>query len=246
MKWRWEAQKQVKITINANPTTKTCEITLEGRDSENRNCQKEFQSFLSWLKRCVVIRPPHAGVLPRLLHPKMRKQYPEIEKRIACITDSKRTMVDLYNSIKGRGATRETRMEAVAWIAVCKFHCKLEGGFVRDWVIGHYREPQQRANHPKSWIQYSTTPKGQRIPYMNRDIVPADLDCHLPLDRYFDIDKFRDELYKFDLTCEVIRVDFIYVFLIDLNAPTGLFTMDLIEPHVALTHDRIDLDVSNL
>ncbi|CAF0951177.1 unnamed protein product [Rotaria sp. Silwood1] len=186
------------------------------------------------------------SVLPRLLHPKMRKQYPEIEKRIACITDSKRTMVDLYNSIKGRGATRETRMEAVAWIAVCKFHCKLEGGFVRDWVIGHYREPQQRANDPKSWIQYSTTPKGQRIPYMNRDIVPADLDCHLPLDRYFDIDKFRDELYKFDLTCEVIREDWRYVLLIDENAPTGPFTMDLIEPHVALTHDRIDLDVSNL
>jgi hypothetical protein len=27
---------------------------------------------------------------------------------------------------------------------------------------------------------------------------------------------------------------------------TGPFTMDLIEPHVALTHDRIDFDVSNL
>ncbi|CAF3829057.1 unnamed protein product, partial [Rotaria sp. Silwood1] len=70
--------------------------------------------------------------------------------------------------------------------------------------------------------------------------------CHLPLDRYFDIDKFLDELYKFDLTCEVIREDWRYVLLIDENAPTGPFTMDLIEPHVALTHDRIDLDVSNL
>ncbi|CAF1467367.1 unnamed protein product [Rotaria sordida] len=186
------------------------------------------------------------SVLPRLLHPKIRKQYPDIEKRIARITDSKRTMVDLYNGIRGRGATRETRMEAVAWIAVCKFHCKLEGGFVRDWVIGHYREPQQRTNNPKSWIQYRTTSNGQRIPCMNRDIVPADLDCHLPLDRYFDVDKFRDELYKFDLTCEVIREDWRYVLLIDDNAPTGPFTMDLIEPHVVLTHDRIDLDVSNL
>lgn len=61
MKWRWEAQKQVKITIDPNSNTNTCEITLEGRDSANRSCQKEFQSFLSWLKRCTVIRPPNAG-----------------------------------------------------------------------------------------------------------------------------------------------------------------------------------------
>jgi hypothetical protein len=33
---------------------------------------------------------------------------------------------------------------------------------------------------------------------------------------------------------------------VDNDAPTGPFTMDLIEPHVTLTHDRIDLDVNNL
>jgi hypothetical protein len=63
---------------------------------------------------------------------------------------------------------------------------------------------------------------------------------------YFDIDKFRDELYKFDMTCEVYREDWRYILLIDKDAPTGPFTMDLIEPHVALIHDRIDFDVSNL
>jgi hypothetical protein len=36
------------------------------------------------------------------------------------------------------------------------------------------------------------------------------------------------------------------VLLIDENYKTGPFTMDLIEPHIALTHDRIDFDVSNL
>ncbi|CAF2158143.1 unnamed protein product [Rotaria magnacalcarata] len=246
MKWRWEARKQVKITINANSTKKTCEITLEGRDSENRNCHDEFQSFMSWLKHTAVIRLPHSGVLPRLLHPKMRKAYPDIEKNVARITDSKRTMVDLYNSVKGRDAKRETRMEAVAWIAVCKFNCKLEGGFVRDWVIGNNEEPQQRTNNPTSWIKYQTNSKGQLIPYMDKDIVPSDLDCHLPLDRYFDIDKFRDELYKVGITCEIIREDWRYVLLIDKDEPTGPFTMDLIEPHVTLAHDRIDLDVSNL
>ena len=34
--------------------------------------------------------------------------------------------------------------------------------------------------------------------------------------------------------------------MLDEHTKTGPFTMDLIEPHVALTHDRIDFDVSNL
>ena len=61
MKWRWEAQKQVKIMINNDPANKTCKISAEGRDSENQNVKKEFDSFLLWLKRCAVIRNPKAG-----------------------------------------------------------------------------------------------------------------------------------------------------------------------------------------
>ena len=266
MKWRWEAQKQVKITVTDNPAKKTCDINVEGRDSENQNVKNEFDSFLSWLQKAAVIRHPNEGksstsyhlkyritfifilgVLPRLLHPKTRKSYPKIEKRIARITDSERTMVDLYNGVKGIDATRETRMEVVAWIAVCKFHCKLEGGFVRDWVIGEYKScPANIINNLKSWIKYKTNQHGQNIPYMDEEIVPADLDCHLSVYHYFDIDKFLDELHKFNIVCRVFREDWRYVLLIDENELTGPFTMDLIEPHVALTHDRIDFDVSNL
>ncbi|CAF1163491.1 unnamed protein product [Rotaria sordida] len=249
MKWRWKAQKQVEITVNNNPARKTCEIVLEGRDSENQNAKMEFNSFLGWLARCAVIRHPNAGVLPRLLRPQMRKLYPNIEKRIARITDSERTMVDLYNAVKGTGTTRETRMEVVAWIAICKFHCKLEGGFVRDWVVGDYiSRPAGLINNPHDWIEYKTNSNGQRIPYMHKEVVPADLDCHLPVHAYFDIDKFQDELHKFNIVCKVFREDWRYVLLIDedKDVPTGPFTMDLIEPHVALTHDRIDFDVSNL
>ena len=176
----------------------------------------------------------------------MRKTHPEIEKRISHITDSQRTMVDLYKGVKSTNATRETRMEVVAWIAVCKFQCKLEGGFVRDWVVGNCK-PQRPANllhNPKAWIQYQ--PNANGIPFIHKEVVPSDLDCQLPLNMYFDIDKFRDELYKFDITCKVKREDWRYVLLIDEDAPTGPFTMDIIEPHVALTHDRIDFDVSNL
>ncbi len=113
-------------------------------------------------------------------------------------------------------------------------------------VDKYKKRPTNLLHNPKDWIQYQTYANGQSIPFMHREVVPADLDCHLPLNIYFDIDKFRDELYKFDMTCEVFREDWRYILLIDKDAPTGPFTMDLIEPHVALTHDRIDFDVSNL
>ena len=165
----------------------------------------------------------------------------DVEERIARVTDSKRTRIDLYNGTKGKNATRETRMEVVAWIAVCKFKCKLEGGFVRDWVIGKYTE--HPSTHPSTWVKYEGPDK---FPYILKEIVPSDLDCHLPKDSMFDIESFRDELHKYGMKCKVHRQAWRYILLIDDETSTGPFTMDLIEPHVALTHDRIDLDVSNL
>jgi HrpA-like RNA helicase len=241
MKWRWQAQKQVEITINSNTATDTCEIIVKGRDSENRKVKQEFRSFVGWLQNCAVIKHPNSGVSPRVLRPQMRKTCQDIEERIARITDSKRTPIDLYNGAKGAKATRETRMEVVGWIAVCKFDCRLEGGFVRDWIVGHYIQRPAHLTNPQSWIE-TTSP----VPTLNKEVVPCDLDCHLPSHAYFDISKFQDELYKYGITCSVYREDWRYVLLFDENETTGPFTMDLIEPHVALTHDRIDFDVSNL
>ncbi|CAF2546861.1 unnamed protein product [Rotaria sp. Silwood2] len=245
MIWRWEAQKQVKITVNSNTATKSCEITVKGRDSQVQQVKQEFNSFLSWLQECAVVRHPNAGVSPRLLRPQMRIFCEDIEKRISNVTDPKRTFIDLYNSVKSSTATRETRMEVVAWIAVCKFDCKLEGGFVRDWIVGKYTAPLDRTNS-NDWIEYNTNYNNEQIPSMKREVVPADLDCHLPTHAYFDIEKFQDELYKLGISCKYYRENWRYILLIDENTRTGPFTMDLIEPHVALTHDRIDFDVSNL
>ncbi|CAF2088565.1 unnamed protein product [Rotaria magnacalcarata] len=61
LKWRWETQKQVEITINGNTATKTCDITVKGRDSDNKKVKKEFDSFMKWLRNCAVIRHPSAG-----------------------------------------------------------------------------------------------------------------------------------------------------------------------------------------
>ncbi|CAF3459301.1 unnamed protein product [Rotaria sp. Silwood2] len=72
------------------------------------------------------------------------------------------------------------------------------------------------------------------------------LDCHLPTYGYFDIETFQDELHKFGIKCNNYREEWRYILLIDENTRTGPLTMDLIESHVALTHDLIDFDVSNL
>ena len=154
MKWRWETQHQVKITVNTSVTKDASEITIKGRDSQNQLVQQEFQAFLGWLKECAVLRHPESGkdiyrnslkysslflgVSPRILKPQMREKCRDIEERISHITDIKRTSIELWKSLKGANATRETRMEVVAWIAVCKFDCRLEGGFVRDWIVGNY------------------------------------------------------------------------------------------------------------
>ncbi|UJR07046.1 hypothetical protein I4U23_011334 [Adineta vaga] len=240
--WRWKRQKQVDITINTISATETFEIIVQGRDSVNKQVKDEFQSFIGWLQYCAVICHPNSGLSPRVLRPQMRYQCLDIEERIVRVTDSKRTPIDLYNGIKGVNATRETRMEVVAWIAICKFDCRLEGGFVRDWIVGHYTaRPTTTFTNPNAWIEYNG-----KIPSINKEVVPCDLDCHLPSHAYFDMHKFQDELYKYGITCSVERQDWKYVLLFDENEPTGPFTMDLVEPHIALAHDRIDFDVSNL
>ena len=142
-------------------------------------------------------------------------------------------------------ATRETRMEVVAWMAICKFGCRLEGGFVRDWIVGHYSyPPANTVTNSHDWIEYND--KNKRLPSIIKEIIPSDLDCHLPSYRYFDIEKFQDELHKYGIICTVVPDKWRYVILFDEHEPTGPFTMDLIEPHIALTQDRIDFDVNNL
>ena len=98
--------------------------------------------------------------------------------------------------VKGVKATRETRMEVVAWISICKFDCKLEGGFVRDWIVGNSTSrPANLLSTPNKWFAYESN----NVPYIHKEVVPGDLDCHLPSQSYFDIDRFQDELHKFDM-----------------------------------------------
>ncbi|CAF1380237.1 unnamed protein product, partial [Adineta ricciae] len=73
-----------------------------------------------------------------------------------------------------------------------------------------------------------------------------DLDCHLPQTKVFDVESFLDALHGYGINARSFRQDWRYIIVVDDGTKTGPFTMDLIEPHIALTHDRIDFDVSNL
>ncbi|CAF1652229.1 unnamed protein product [Didymodactylos carnosus] len=107
---------------------------------QNQLVRNEFKAFIGWLRNCgafsMIIRSE-----PKTLNKTARLSV--IEQRIANITDSKLTQADLWYRVHSQEVTRETRMEIVAWTAVCKFHCKLEGGFVRDWILAVIRQNQQ-------------------------------------------------------------------------------------------------------
>ncbi|CAF3806236.1 unnamed protein product [Adineta steineri] len=45
-------------------------------------------------------------------------------------------------------------MEVVAWVAVCKFNCSLEGGFVRDWIVANERVRPAPEIQPSDWVQF--------------------------------------------------------------------------------------------
>ncbi|CAF1115266.1 unnamed protein product, partial [Adineta ricciae] len=239
MKWRWKAENQVKVIFR--DTDEHGEIIIKARDKDYEKVRKEFDSFVQWLEPCIALHLDNGMYPRRYIDPQTKQTEADMESRIKQVTDDTLTSVDLWPSVRGLKATRETRMEVVAWIAVCLFRCKLEGGFVRDWIVANQSARPPASVLPQQWVQFS-----HKIPVIDKAVIPSDLDCHLPLEHPFDIDQFLDEIHKYHIQTEVFRQDWRYVLLFDRNYPTGPFTMDLIEPHVALTQNRIDFDVNNL
>lgn len=164
--------------------------------------------------------------------------YQDIEKRIAEVTDSTNMPFDPKQIHLEK---REDKMMAVAWIMVCKFDCKLYGGFVRDWIVGQFLG-RPNGKTVDQWIQSDDS-----AAHLHPDVVPADLDCYLPAHGLYDIDEMLNELAKLQLVVNVHRDQWRYLLFIDQNASTGPFTIDLITPHIGiLKYDRIDFDVNNL
>ncbi|CAF3401569.1 unnamed protein product [Rotaria socialis] len=190
-------------------------------------------------------------VPPRRLKFSTRRRYPDVEKRIARVTDSKRRTDDILAAINGPRATRETRMEAVAWITVCQFNCCIFGGFVRDWIVGGYISKPAIHQHPTAWIKYTKCIDkngcSKNLPHLNKEIVPNDIDCYL-LDSDFNIDQYVKCLREYGIKCEVCcEIWRGYVLLVDEHLSP--FTMDMILPDATLISHKyriIDMKVNNL
>lgn len=168
----------------------------------------------------------------------LKKAYGEIEKRISQVTDS-RSMP--FTKTQCQTGTREIRMITAAWIMICKFDCQVYGGFVRDWIIGH-KIGRPESKTVDQWILYEDA-----MPSLDPKVVPADIDCYLPMHGLYDVDKMIDELMNLEMSVRVYRHCSRYVLLVDQNTKTGPFMIDLIIPHTGITtYERVDCDVNNL
>jgi hypothetical protein len=178
-------------------------------------------------------------------------KYPDIEQRIARVTDSARTIDDIYSALNNPLAARETRMEVVAWIAVCQFDCRISGGFVRDWIVGGYSSRPSSDIDPTNWITYihyeGSRDVEKRIPQLNKEFVPNDLDCILP-GNGFDMEQFQHCLRRHGFQCKAAcNLDRGYLLVLDEHRLP--FTVDLISSDMASVFQRysiVDMDVNNL
>ena len=96
-------------------------------------------------------------------------------------------------------------MEVVANIAINDFHCKLSGGFIRDWIV--LGECSQGAYGPytgnlSDWVDEKDSHDLEKFS-MKEGVLPKDLDFELPNSEYFDPLRFISVLTKVD-----IKVDF--------------------------------------
>eukprot|EP01102_Stenamoeba_stenopodia_P022448 TRINITY_DN9350_c0_g2_i1.p1 TRINITY_DN9350_c0_g2~~TRINITY_DN9350_c0_g2_i1.p1 ORF type:complete len:540 (+),score=95.22 TRINITY_DN9350_c0_g2_i1:577-2196(+) len=232
--WRWKNDHQVEIKINSEST----EVIIKGRNSQIKEITAELLDrlgFIHWLSLCTVWHNPLEIVSPQVL----KNRDFEIEKRIARVTDPDRDYLDIWEQTQGTKATRESRMETVAWICVCLFDCTLEGGFVRDWIVGGDALKSRPPNlKPKEWFN------GYKLEAL---VAPADIDVQLPVNKLFDLQKFLLKLAKYHITARVLpRQAFKHTLLLDEDRDTGPFMVEMIEPHIVGFHDKIDFDVSNL
>jgi hypothetical protein len=162
-------------------------------------------------------------------------------ERLHTVTALQLSETKIFLKCEGPQATRETRMEIVARIAVQVFGCKLCGGFLRDWIVNgeqtHLPEPF------KDWVEQ---PAGGFTRFeIKPGIVPKDLDLELPMEKYFDVGRFVSEVRQRGITVDYHEhIAQRHVFLLEMDR--GPFTVDLIEPHFAVLHTLADFDVNTM
>ena len=233
----WKVKNESQVEIKMKVHSDRVEFDVQGRRKDVLEVVKSLNSFGTFLRDTTVLTIFDAGNFPQRVD-----LDDDTRKRLRMVTDDSLTEVDLWKMVRGADATRETRMAAIAWIAVTEFDCRLEGGFVRDWVVrGEVLRPSP-LTPPASWLEFDYSRGRWEVV---EGVIPSDLDIELPF-KFVPLDRFRNRLHKFGFATEVQRFPQGYNLVIDRAAPTGPFTLDLIYPHNVVTHDRVDFDVNNL
>lgn len=133
-------------------------------------------------------------------------------ERIKRIADPIRSSHDIWKYVHGKDATRETRMEVVAWVACTQHGCRLEGGFVRDWVVGGFANVR-RPPAGDDWVQTMGKPDGdwKDRPEVHPGLGPQDLDMQLPLrppkGGWFDIERFVRSVQGHGISVDMVHQD---------------------------------------
>lgn len=118
---------------------------------------------------------------------------------------------------------------------------KCLGSRVALSVTGLWQARYSRPSTPLPWVTFKAT----GIPVLDPALTPADLDVQLPM-RFFSMRFFRDRLFQLGITIAKTISEPWRTLLVFFPDTENVFTVDLIEPHVAATHDAIDFDVNNM
>eukprot|EP00667_Euglena_gracilis_P000144 EG_transcript_144 len=213
---------------------------------------ERLEAHLGFWQRHVLIAPVVKRVDPYGLglyqRPRLMDTDPGFAQRLHRVSSPKLTYLEKFSASVGPAATRETRMELVANIAINSFKCKLVGGFVRDWVVRGKADHGPYSGNFRDWVDDKGVTNMERFPmkeeHNGHRLLPKDLDFELP-EEYFDPYRFISEVQAMDI--EVNYHQYIaqrHVFL--LECKRGPFTADFVESHFAIMHAVADLDANIL
>eukprot|EP00047_Mylnosiga_fluctuans_P009655 m.12416 g.12416 ORF g.12416 m.12416 type:complete len:2363 (-) comp2729_c0_seq1:86-7174(-) len=237
MKYFWCNQYGVELEIHliADPY-----IKITGRRADIERFKKHIAYWTQQLNASPRVEAPDQFMSADLYRRprQLEKGDEEFRERLHNVTAITLTDSKLFQLTRGPNATRETRMEVVARIAIQTFNCRVVGGFIRDWIV------RGQKTHPsKAFPDWIHKPGGYITYDILDDVTPKDLDIELPMDTYFDVNRFVSEVRTHG-----IHVDFHehvaqrHIFLFERER--GPFTADFIEPHFSVLHSRADFNVN--
>ena len=281
---RWNNEYQVAVNLDQASRTLTVQ---GGLPSVKAQIQEEVQALESAVSQAGTLHTPtfevsdeghqNAGIsfglsglsgfgVPPARIPfravQDQEKMTQILARLARVTDLKRSTSDIWKYVHSKDASRETRMEVVGLIAL-RHGCRLEGGFVRDWIINGEQGRPDTAGTPGSWLKVPGQPRGGRDgrPETDDKLIPHDLDIQVPMKSvsgWFDIESFIRDVQLAGIEVSMVHKDqYLRAILFDgqidprpdAQFPTGRFgpfTAEFIEPQFVSTHDMLDFDVNNL